>query len=385
MVASDVRRGGISWFPDGRAITYTTTSDSWCDADGVEYGTRHLWRLDLDTGEKRVLAQESGTKGIHNVQVAPTGDRLVYLDGRHLKVVDVESGEETVVPKSFVARRGAWNPDGTQLTFVRSAGNDESGMVTPEDRGLWVWSADTGDLAMAVAFPEGMRIPDEGWIEGPHWSPDGEWIAFVWQTAERTERQDLFAYRSEVRLVRPDGSDLFTAATLRRAPDNARFLGGQCWSPDGRALVFSWREALGEAALQWHTRSRRPSEPAYAERGVTALDIRTGQMTTLVSADALGPGTRIGYSRTVPPAWSPQQDAVAFVAVQSGSHAGSLYATSVWTGAVLAVAEAADGTSYGSPIWAPDGESMLYVKSFHSASGSETRAELWLVKLGQAD
>ena len=52
---------------------------------------------------------------------------------------------------------------------------------------------------------------------------------------------------------------------------------------------------------------------------------------------------------------------------------------------MLAVAEATDGTTYGSPIWGPDGESMLYVKGIRSVSGSETRAELRLVRLGEAD
>jgi Tol biopolymer transport system component len=383
MVASDVSRGAISWFPDGRAITYTTIDDSWFDADDVQHGTRRLWWLGLAVGEKRLLAQESGTAVLHNVQVAPTGDRLVYLEGRHLKVVDVKTGKQTVVPKSFGARLGAWSPDGTYLAFARSAGNDEFGKVALDDRGIWVWSTAAGDLAKVVAFPAEARNPDEGSLWGPYWSPDGDWLAFVWQTAERTEQQDLFAYRSEIRLVHPDGSDLQTIATLRRAGGDAGLLGNQCWSPDSRALVFSWREALGKAAWQWDavSHSWAPPAAAYAERAVTELDITTGQMTPLVSADALGPGTRFWSC----PAWSPQKSAVAFVAMRPDSHTNSLYATAPGTGMVLTVAEATDDTSYGGPVWSPDGESLLYVKGIRSADGSEARAELWLVRLGDAE
>jgi Tol biopolymer transport system component len=382
MVASDVSHGGISWFPDGRAITYTTISDSWFDADDVLHGTRRLWRLDLDTGGKRLLAQETGTAQIHNVQVAPTGDRLVYLESRCLKVVDVKTCEQTVVPKSFGARLGAWSPDGTYLVFARDAGNDEFGNVALDDRGIWVWSTATGDLTKVVAFPAEARGPDEGSWRGPYWSPDGDWLAFVWQTAERTEQQELFAYRSEIRLVHPDGSDLQTIVTLRRAPDNAGLLGNQCWSPDSSFLVFMWREAIGKAAWQWHLASHSwiPPESAYADRGVLKLNVTTGETTTLVPPDALDPGTRFWSC----PAWSPQRNAVAFTAMRPDSHRNSLYATAVGSGTVLVVAEATDGTSYSSPVWSPDGESLLYVKSIRSVSGSDTRTELWLVRLGEA-
>lgn len=381
MVASNVSRGGVSWFPDGRAITYTATGDSWFDADDVLHGTRRLWRLDLDSGEKRLLAQECGTKAIYNVQVAPTGDRLVYLEGRHLKVVYVETGEQTVVPKSFGARLGAWSPDGTYLAFARSAWNDEFGNVALGDRGIWVWSTATGDLAKVVAFPADARGPDEGSLWGPYWSPDGNWLAFVWQTAERTEQQDLFAYRSEIRLVHPDGSDPHTIATLRRAYGDAGFLGKQCWSPDSRFLVFSWREAIGKAAWEWDPGSHSwiPPESAYVDRGVIELNVTTGEMTTLVSPDAFEPGTRF-WPR---PVWSPQNNAVAFAAMRPDCHSKSLYATTAGSGTVLTIADATDDTSYGGPVWSPDGDSLLYVKGIRSPDGREARAELWLVKLGE--
>jgi hypothetical protein len=170
-----------------------------------------------------------------HVQVAPTGDRLVYLDGRHLKVFDVRTGEQTVVPKSFAAPRGVWSPDGARLTFARNAGNDEFGRFGKDilaDRGIWVWHVADGELTKVVPFPEDVELPGQGWLWGPYWSPDGEWLAFVWQTEERTAQFDLFAYHSEIRVVHPDGSGLRTVAVFRRGS-----VAGRRAAPERSVLV----------------------------------------------------------------------------------------------------------------------------------------------------
>jgi Tol biopolymer transport system component len=385
MVVRDVSHGSLAWFPDGRTIAYTTISDETLDAELVVHGTRRLWRIDLATGERSLLAEESGAAVIHGVQVAPAGGRLVYLDGRHLKVVDVQTGRQMVVPQSFAARRGAWSPDGTRLAFARSAGNDEFGRTGKEilaDRGIWVWRVADGKLTKIVPFPEQVRLPGDGWFWGPHWSPDGEWLAFLWQTEERTPQADLFAYRTEIRIVHPDGSDLHTVATLRREGFDAGLLGSQCWSPDSRALVFSWAEALGEAKWEWSAEARSwvPPDGAYVDRGVATLDIDTGKMGTLVPPDALGPGYRV-WPR---PAWSPRGNAVAFVA-REPDHRSSLYAVATSDGSVLTVAEGTEEARYSSPVWSPDGESLLYLKSIRSPGEGDLRAELWLTKIGEAE
>jgi Tol biopolymer transport system component len=380
LIAPDVSRGrgGLAWLPDGRAITYTTTHDETVDADGSVSGTTRLWRLDLAIGEKRLLAEESGDRMLGNVEVSPAGDRLVYLDGLHLKVVDVRTGAQTEVPKSFSGRRGAWSPDGARLAFTRFAPNDEFGRRGDNilaDRGLWVWRLADGHLTKLLPFPDG-----DGRMWGPYWSPDGEWLAFVWETEERTEQQDRFASPSETKIIHPDGSGLRSLAALR---SSAFLLGDQCWSPDSRALVFAWHEALGEAKWEWSAAAKHwvPPDGVYVDRGVVILDISTGEIAPLVPPNALGPERRVQSS----PAWSPQGSAIALTISKPPLFSSSVYVAASRDGTLLPIAEGTRKVRYGVPVWSPDGESLLYLKNLRGPDGRDLRAELWLTKIGEAE
>ena len=71
--------------------------------------------------------------------------------------------------------------------------------------------------------------PELGDDYTPHWSPDGEWIAFG-----RTALDDgTPTWGAQLWLMRPDGSE---AQALVAAPE-ANF-GAFAWRPDGKALAY---------------------------------------------------------------------------------------------------------------------------------------------------
>lgn len=107
-----------------------------------------------------------------------------------------------------VETQGSWNPDGTQLVFAASPRGGFAG----RDSQLYIINRDGTGLqnlgdALGVAYPQ--------------WSPDGEWIAFM--------------YTGQLALVRPDGSDL---RVILGNPSQCYTNPG--WSPDSQriAVVF---------------------------------------------------------------------------------------------------------------------------------------------------
>jgi Tol biopolymer transport system component len=376
-VADDVEWLGFGWWPDGRSVIYTTASEDSGRA-------RRLWRQDLATGERRVLAEESGEQFIASPAVSPDGSRLAYSDGRYQKLVDLKTGQVRVLPKSFGAHEVSWSPDGKWLAFERSQGNDADGSWVFEERGLWVMAASGGAPVKIVDFPEGMH---QASMWTPRWSPDGKWIAYVWQTEERAgDGTELFAYDSEIRLVRPDGSEPRTVVSVRRAHgDGAHFLGLQCWSPDSKRLVFQWTEAVGEAVAHWSAEAKSYLIPdaSYVPRGVVALDLDTGALTEAAPVAMFPRGSASSWNG----AWSPRRQTIVFAAPSSmelGNYRSDIYASQPDTGATVPLVIAEEGTSVSHPLWSPDGQALLYTRAVREGQrpGRPVKErELWLVRL----
>lgn len=240
--------------PDGRTVAIVSNR-----TEQFEIG---LLRLDSDEPPHQI------TDGaVRQSKVTPVwsrdGARLAFAqdyegDERYdIFVYDLASGaSRTLTPDTpeYLFARAAWSPDGARIAVTATRG----------DRfGVWTLPVEGGEWSRVSNHA---HSDDE-----PHWSPRGDWIAFVANT--EGQHYALFLARpdgSEQREVRmPDGGPLFVQSP-EWSPDGARiaFVGGprdvvdvgvydvdsgalrwieqgehECatpaWSPDGRQLVYT--------------------------------------------------------------------------------------------------------------------------------------------------
>jgi hypothetical protein len=69
------------------------------------------------------------------------------------------------------AWNGVWSPDATHLAYTRLVLGTHPPVDIPDEADIWVAAADGSDARPVVQGP--------GWQWLPHWSPDGQWIAYT--------------------------------------------------------------------------------------------------------------------------------------------------------------------------------------------------------------
>lgn len=186
---------------------------------------------------------------------------------------------------------------------------------------LWhAWQADLADRAWqqaSEATARGLTSSEALTTEGynhhaPAFSPDGQSLAYVAQGPAQT---------GGVWLRMPDGRDqlLVQGATLENTT--------LAWSPDGRQL--------GYGKLDYENRTELRSD-------LYAFDFTTGRERRLTTGE-----------RAFDPAWSPDGQRLAFVAVSSGR--SCLKVLDLSTGLVTGVSEGQGLAEFAAPAWSPDG------------------------------
>lgn len=306
--------------------------------------------LDLADGGMTSLTLDAGSS--FPATASPDGAQLAVLTAKGVEAVHEEQlwlvrpgkkgGVKRVGPKSARVRNPVFHPNGTQVVF-------EAGHTSFSD--LFSVGTDGKKLRRLTDNPEGNFEP--------HFAPDGTWIVFVSSRdknpelyrmnvdGSNEERLTTSAYEEVSPQVSPDSMQIafisnrdgddrlyvmgrFGGEARRITPPAASGTPGTLtntgestpvWSPDGRLIAFSRREADNSQAI-WVT------DP-------------NGEARMLASGKA--------YAM---PSWSPDGRYLAFSGEAGKEGRAQLFAVEVETGRVARLVESA--TNDWRPVWLPE-------------------------------
>lgn len=183
-----------------------------------------------------------------------TDTRIAYLSGGELRVVGGDGRGDRAVARDVDPAPPAWRPGSRHVVSWTEDGGDVHTFDVDARRRLWVspglglgpvrgleWSRDGRYLL--VRGPRSLRVldgsarqrfellrPPAAPVVDATFAPDGRGIAFVQQTAGRS---DVWV----VPLLRPDGSAARRVFSGRGKIDEVE------WSPDGNWLLIGWPDA----------------------------------------------------------------------------------------------------------------------------------------------
>ncbi|MCK5650160.1 MAG: S9 family peptidase [Gemmatimonadetes bacterium] len=227
---------GVYPSPDGATIAFTRSIPRGSE-DGTGGGFTDLFMLD-DAGGERPLA--AGKRGIGGVSWMPDGSAITFLEhregdvGRQLYALPMAGGEAARVFSSKLGiSQYRWRPDGGAVAFsaglpapearteARSAGFRQT--VYDEDWnrvGLFLWSTETGET---------VEIEVPGSVFGLEWSPDGSTLVLTLAARSLTDDSYMFKRIHVVELA---------TGRVRKLVDNPGKLGQMAFSPDARRIAY---------------------------------------------------------------------------------------------------------------------------------------------------
>ena len=233
------------------------------------------------------------------------------------------------------------SPDGMRVAYTITETDFERDAYITQ-----IWLADVG-TGRTLQLTRGDKSSS-----GPSWSPDGRWLAFTSSRAE--DKSQLF-------LISPTGGE---AVQLTKSETGVR---GFAWSPDGMAIAFTASDPVSKES--------KDREGFYGDYDVVRREYTHSHIWTVDVAEGLRapqPGRRRTSGKTYSVGgfdWSPEGTRIAFSAsvnpdlINGGT--SDIYVLDLAGDAVKKIVAQPGPDS--SPLWSPDGRSVL----FSSAMGRQ--------------
>lgn len=380
-----------AWSPDSRQILY----------ESRRTGTSDLWVVDAETGETRQVTND--IREDRDGRWSPDGRWILFRSTRggqpDLWVVPAAGGDAIRLTNDQSEESDhSWGPDGRGILFrrveIRSrllAHSTEGG----SPRAIVAW--DNAAIGAPRPSPDGQTILFTGtrggtpdlWIvpfsggearpliispgtdSSGVWSPDGSRIAFV---STRGGTEDIWIADSAGGQLRPL-TDWTPSSEL-----------SPVWSPDGTRLAFLstrdattlelWTIAADGAGPVRMFPGREATSPSWSRDGGTLFFVAETEAggAAVFAIPAAG-----GAARMLTPAdqtvnWaslSPDGRSVAYSRLADGW--GYLETIPVDGGTPRRLTQQTEGVYHTSPVWAPDGASLVvddwdFVTSFNTLS-----------------
>ena len=270
----------------------------------------------------------------YNASFSPDGKSVLFTSERNgAGQSDVfrarldGTGIEPFVTHPAVDDAAVLSPDGTRLAFVSTRNGYRAN--------IWVLDLSSGQMRNLTGAEDVQGDPSgpNGFFR-PSWSPDSQWLAFSsdrntdWRGHSAghgwEHTQELSIY-----VIRADGQGF-----RRIASKPGYCLGSPKWSPDGKRVVFY------EMTTEDTWGARRPNLVAKVVSQIVSVDVATGERVEHTS----GPGLKV----------FPQFLSATEIAYhRKGGPDEGLYYTS---------GRPAFKAVLRSPVWSPDGKTVIYEK-----------------------
>jgi len=257
------------------------------------------------------------------------------------------------------------SPDGERVAFVVRT-------VAPERDGYRsaIWLVPFDGSKEATRFTSG-----SGQDAQPRWSPDGRTLAFLSDRGVPAEKADGKGKKGKPKNVFVLSLDGGEARQLTTFEDDC---GDIVWSPDGRRLAFTLKDAKAADAEddgpRVYERMRYKTDEGFLSdqrrKHIWLVDVAGGEPRRLTDGDWDDQQL----------AWSPDGREIAFISNRSTDRerntVADIHVIAVTGGATRRVTN--EVGQYGNPSWSPDGKTIACYGVEKALGSASKNVHLWL-------